>query len=469
VLLAVCLGQFMIQLDLTVVNVALPNIGTDLGVSTAGLQWVVDGYNLAVASLLLFGGRLGDRAGHKHSYLAGLLIFGVGSGLCALAPGVGWLVGFRAIQGIGAAIELPATLAILTHTFTGTRERAQAVGIWTAAAGTSLVLGPVLGGGLTAAFGWPAVFVRNLPIALVAIVLTLVAVRERVEPDAGGIDLPGQVLGAASLALLAGGAIEGGHHGFADPLPLGLLVDGLVALAGFLTVERTREHPMLPLGFFRRPAYAAANGAALVMGFVTIGVLFCFALFFEQAHGDSAITAGLKFVPLTIVFVLVGPLVGRVIHRVGHRMPMATGAALMGIAALLLLRAGASSGYGPVAWPFAILGLGCGLLSTPMAAAVLGTVPTHRAGMASATNLTGRLVGGVFGIAVLGAFLPTGTPQGGAAFTAGLHTAVIIAAIVAFVAAAAAAAFIPTHATGSTPRDTEPDAAERHESAVEQT
>jgi DHA2 family methylenomycin A resistance protein-like MFS transporter len=427
-----------------------------------------DGYNLAVASLLLFGVRLGDRAGHKRSYLAGLLVFGLGSGLCALAPAAGWLIGFRAIQGIGAAIELPATLAILTHTFTGTRERAQAVGIWTAAAGTSLVLGPVLGGALTTAFGWPAVFVLNLPIALTAIVLTLAAVRERGEPDTGGIDLPGQILGAATLALLAGGAIEGGDHGFAGPLPLGLFVAGIACLAGFLAVERHRAHPLLPLGFFRRPTYAAANGDALVMGFVTVGVLFCFALFFQQARGDSALVAGVKFVPLTIVFVLVGPLVGRVIDQVGHRVPMAAGSGLMGLAVLLLLRVGASGGYGAVAWPFAVLGLGYGLLSTPMAAAVLSTVPAHRAGMASATNLSGRLVGGVFGIAVVGAFLPGGTPQDGQAFTAGLHTALVVAAVVAFAGAAAAAIFISTHATGSRPSDTEPDTAEHRGGAVEQ-
>jgi len=253
---AVCLGQFMVQLDLTIVNVALPSIGRDLGASVTGLQWVIDGYSLAVASLLLIGGRIGDRSGHKRVYLVGLVVFAVGSGLCALAPPGGWLIAFRVLQGIGAAIELPATLAILTHTFTDPRERAQAVGIWAGAAGSSLVIGPVLGGGLIAAFGWRAVFLFTLPIALLIGALALATVSEAVEPDTGGIDLPGQLLGlgAAALSLLAAGAIEGGHHGFTSPVALGLLIGGGLSLGAFVAVERVREHPMLPL--FGRPPTA---------------------------------------------------------------------------------------------------------------------------------------------------------------------------------------------------------------------
>ncbi len=412
VLVAVSLGQFLIQLDLTVVNVALPRIGSDLGASVSGLQWVVDGYNLAVASLLLIGGRVGDRSGHKRVYLTGLAVFAVGSGLCAVAPGPGWLIAFRVLQGVGAAIELPATLAILTHTFTDPRQRAQAVGIWAGAAGSALVVGPVLGGGMIAAFGWRAVFVVNLPVTVLIAFLTVRSVRERAEPAAGALDLPGQLLGSTALALLAAGAIEGGHLGFTAALPVGLLAAGLASLVAFLAIEYRQPDPVLALGLFRRPGYAAANANGLVMGFVTIGLLFLFALFFQQVQGQSAIAAGLRFLPLTVAFVLVGPLIGRVIDRAGHRAPMAAGGALLALGALLLLRANPNSGYGPIWWPFAIIGVGYGLLSTPMAAAVLGAVPRDRAGMASSTNLTARLVGGVFGIAVLGALLPTTTTHG---------------------------------------------------------
>lgn len=452
ILLALCLGQFMIQLDLTIVNVALPSIGRDLGGSVTGLQWVVDGYSLALASLLLLGGRLGDRSGHKRVYLAGLVIFSVGSILCAWSPSIGWLIGFRVLQGAGAAIELPATLAILTHTFTEPRERAQAVGIWTGAAGSSLVIGPLLGGGLIAVFGWRAVFLVNVPIAVAIGAVTLWTVRETVEPDAGTLDTPGALLGTATLALSAGGAIEGGREGFGRPLTLFLLAAGLVCLAAFVTVERVRKHPMLPLAVFRSPAYSAANADGLVMGFVTIGLLFLFTLFFQQVQGDSAIAAGLRFVPLTIAFVVVGPLLGRVINRVGHRVPMAAGCGLMGLGALALLTIRASSGYGGVAWPFVIIGIGYGLTSTPMAAAVLGAVPASRAGMASSTNLAARVAGGVYGIAILGSLLPN---QGGhretGAFTVGLHAALLVAGIVALAGAAAAAAFIrsPTGLEGS--------------------
>lgn len=451
VLTAVCLGQFMIQLDLTIVNVALPSIGQDLGASVSGLQWVIDGYSLALASLLLLGGRIGDRSGHKRVYLAGLVIFAVGSGLCALAPSLGWLIGARILQGIGGAIELPATLAILTHTFTDQRERAQAVGIWAGAAGSSLVVGPVLGGALIARFGWPAVFIVNLPIALVIGLLILATVTEAVEPDTGGLDVPGQLLGAAALGFLAGGAIEGGRQGFASGLALSLFAAGAASVAAFITVEHRRTDPMLPLAFFRRAAYSAANAVGLVMGFVTFGILFVFSLFFQQVQGDSAIAAGLRFLPLTIAFVIAGPLVGRVIDRVGHGAPMAVGCVLMGAGTLLLLLVNSGSGYGRVWWPFVIIGLGYGLTSTPMAAAVLGAVPSERAGMASSTNLAARVAGGVFGIAVLGALLPTTSPThaGGqafaATFTAGLHSALTIGGAVALAGAVLAAAFIRTH------------------------
>ncbi len=441
VLLAVSLGQFLIQLDLTIVNVALPAIGRDLGTPVSGLQWVVDGYSLALASLLLVGGRIGDRSGHKRVYLAGVTLFALGSALCATAPTAGALVAFRVLQGVGAAIELPATLAILTHTFTGTRERAQAVGIWTSAAGSSLVIGPVLGGALVAAFGWRAVFLVNLPVAALIGVLVARTVRETPKAAGGGLDLTGQLLGSGALALLAGGAIEGGKHGFAAALPLGLFAVGAASLAAFILVERRKAHPMLPLSFFRSGAYSAANAAGLVMGFVVIGLLFLFALFFQQVQGDSAIAAGLRFVPLTAAFVLAGPLVGRLIERLGHRVPMTAGCLLLAAGTLLLVRVAAGSGYGPVWWPFVIVGLGYGMLSTPMAAVVLGAVPRERAGMASSTNLSARLVGGVFGVAVLGALISDG--GGAQGFTHGLHTAMIVAAGVALAGALLCAAFIP--------------------------
>jgi MFS transporter, DHA2 family, methylenomycin A resistance protein len=450
-LAALCLGQFMLQLDTTIVNVALPSISRSLHASTSGLQWVVDGYILALASLLLSSGRIGDRSGHKRVYLVGLGVFALGSGLCALATSTDELVGFRALQGIGAAIELPATLALLTVAFPDARERAQAVGIWAGSGGLSLVLGPVLGGLLIRAFGWRAIFLVNLPVALLAALLTVTTIREARRATRGRLDLPGQALGIATLGLLTAAAIEGGRHGFSATLPAALLAGGAVALIAFLFIEHRRPEPMLPLGYFRSPTYATANIAGLVMGFVMFSILFIFALYFQDITGDSALGGGLSFVPLCAAFAITGPLIGRLVHRVGHRTPMVAGLALTALGALMLLRVSANGGYGQV-WPgFLSIGIGYGLTSTPMAAAVLSTVPAARAGMASATNNTARQIGGVFGIAILGSLLPaaTGSPSYPHQFTAGLHHALITIAVCALLAAALTATRIPGRAVNA--------------------
>jgi MFS transporter, DHA2 family, methylenomycin A resistance protein len=447
-LTALCLGQFMLQLDTTIVNVALPSIAHSLHTSTSGLQWVVDGYILALASLLLSSGRIGDRSGHKRVYLVGLGIFALGSGLCALATSTDELVCFRALQGVGAAIELPATLALLTDAFPGARERAQAVGIWAGSGGLSLVLGPVLGGLLIRAFGWPAIFVVNLPVALLAALLTVTAVRETHKPTPGRLDLTGQALAAASLSLLAAAAIEGGRQGFSAWLPVVLLATGATALIAFLLVEHLRPEPMLPLGYFRNRGYAAANADGLVMGFVMFSILFVFALYFQQVMGDSALQGGLSFIPLCGAFAITGPLIGRQVHRVGHRAPMVGGLALIALGALLLLPLSVHSPYGQV-WPaFLIIGVGYGMTSTPMAAAVLGAVPANRAGMASATNNTARQIGGVFGIAILGSLLPATANSSSYArhFIVGLHSGLIATAICALLGAALSATQVPRRA-----------------------
>jgi DHA2 family methylenomycin A resistance protein-like MFS transporter len=441
VLAAVCLGQFMLQLDTTIVNVALPSIARSLHATTSGLQWVVDGYILALASLLLSSGRMGDRSGHKRVYLAGLALFALGSGLCALASTTGELVCFRVLQGIGAAIELPATLALITATFPDTRERGRAVGLWAGAGGLSLVLGPVLGGLLLRWFAWPAVFLVNLPVAIVAGALVLVAVPDAGDRHAGRMDLPGQALAAASLGLLAAAAIQGGRHGFSGTVPILFLLSGLLALVAFLLVERSRSEPMLPLSYFLNGAYATANVAGLIMGFVMFSILFIFALYFQQVAGYSPLQSGLSFIPLCGAFAAAGPLIGRNIHRTGHWPPMAGGLALIALGALLLLRVGVHNDYEAV-WPaFLIIGIGYGITSTPMAAAVLSCVPPDRAGMASSTMNTARQIGGVFGIAILGSLLPaaSGASHYAELFTAGMHDGLIVAAVCALIGAVLAA------------------------------
>jgi EmrB/QacA subfamily drug resistance transporter len=450
VLAAVCLGMFMMQLDATVVNVALPKIGKELHAGVSDLQWVVDAYVLPLASLLLIGGRLGDRYGHKRVFLTGLAIFAVGSGLCAIAPSSGWLIGFRALQGIGAALELPGTLAILTHTFTGERERAQAIGIWAGVAGVSLAVGPILGGGMVDALGWRSVFVINLPIAAAAFVIALRAVRDARDPEHGHLDIIGQVLATAMLGLAAYGAIEGRDRGWGSPLIIGLFAASAVCLVLFAFAERRTENPVLPLSFFRSRTFGGSNVAGLVMGFALFGLLFLFSLFFEIVQRISPTDTGLRFLPLSIAFVVFGPLAGRLVGRIGYRWPMAIGLGLVSAGTLLLLRVEATTSYGSIGWVFALIGVGYGLASTPMAAAVMGSVPPERFGMASSVNNTARQVGGVFGVAIVGALLGT-PPQGGppqaklryaASFAGDLHTAVWICGIAAAVGALAALFFV---------------------------
>jgi DHA2 family methylenomycin A resistance protein-like MFS transporter len=442
---ALCLGQFMLQLDTTIVNVALPNIAQDLHARTSDLQWVVDGYILALASLLLSTGRIGDRSGHKRVYLTGLGIFGLGSGLCALATSTGELTAFRVIQGIGAAMELPATLALVRGTFPDPRRRGLAIGIWTGSGGLSLVLGPVIGGALIRAFDWRAVFLVNLPVALIAGVLAAVTVREYQSPSPGHLDLPGQVLGAAGLGLLAGAAIETGAEGFLHALPVGLFLGGAGALAAFVLVERLRPEPMLPLGYFRDRAYSAANFGGLVMGFVIFSFLFAFPLYFQQVEGETALASGLKFIPLCGAFALIGPVIGRLVHRTGHRVPMTAGLSLIALGAVLLLPVGARTGYGAIGPAFLLVGIGYGLVSTPMANAVLAAVPANRAGMAASTNNTARQIGGVFSVAVIGSLLPTGAGGEDYAgrFVTGLHTGLGLIAGVSVLGAVLALTQIP--------------------------
>ncbi len=444
VLLAVCLGMFMMQLDATVVNVALPTIGADLDSSATELQWVVDAYVLPLACLLLIGGRLGDRFGHRRVFMAGLLVFAVGSGLCAVAGSSGQLIGARVLQGVGAALELPATLAILRDTYPDAGERERAIGIWAGVAGLALAIGPVLGGGFVDAFGWPSIFVINIPVAVTAIVLALRAVGEHVNPELGGLDALGQVLGTGALGVVAFAAIEGRDRGFGSGLIIGLFIVGLLALASFVAVERRGSSPVLPPALFADRSFSAVNVAGLVMGFVLFGLLFVFAIFFQRAEGASAANAGARFLPLSLTFVIVGPLAGRLIGRAGARILMTVGLAFVGLGCLLLVPVDAGTTYWYVGTVFALIGVGYGLTSTPMAAVVMSSAPGRLAGIASSVNNTARQAGGVFGVAVLGSLLigRTGTTETPGSLASGLHAALVVAGVAACLAAVVSALFV---------------------------
>jgi MFS transporter, DHA2 family, methylenomycin A resistance protein len=424
---SMCLAMFMVLLDNTVVNVALPSISEDVGSSVSGLQWIVNAYTLLFASLMLTAGTLGDLYGRKRVVLGGLGLFTLASVLCGLAPSVELLVAARALQGVGAAALLPTTLAIITATFPDRRERAQAIGIWAGVSALALAAGPVVGGVLVDSLGWQSIFFVNLPVGVAAY-----AVARRVVRGDGGrrpagsgrrVDLPGQLLAVAALGSVTFALIEGPGRGWGSPLIAGLLAVAAVAGAAFLAVERRSPDPMLPLRLFRDRTFSAAVAVAGLAFFGVLSMLFFLSLFFQNVQGYSALETGLRFLPLEGAIVVVAPLAGRVAGRVGSRWLMAAGMGMAGAALLLLVRLQPGTEYAGVWWNLTLLGVGMGITMAPATAAIMGSVESGRAGVASAVSNTSRQVGAVFGIAVLGAVLASHTRALADAALAGLGVA----------------------------------------------
>ena len=401
-LLVTCFGLFMVLLDASIVNVALPTIQADLHAQLSDLQWVVDAYTLPFAALMLTAGTLGDRFGRKRLFLGGLVLFVLGSLLCGLAPTLGWLLVGRAVQGAGAAALMPGSLAVLVAAFPEPRARAQAIGIWAGVSGVALAAGPLVGGVLIQLSSWPAIFFVNLPVGVVALALGWPLLSESRNPKAQRLDLPGQVLVTGALVCVILALIESSSYGWTSPLILGLFAGAAVCLAAFLVVESKVREPMLPLGLFRSPVFSVANVAGLLLFFVMMGTFFFVTQFLQAVQGYTALEAGLRTLPTTAGIFLVAPLAGTLTARLGPRLPSALGALLAGIALLLVLRMEPDSSYGTLWWNFGLLGIGFGLMISPLAAAVLSATPRERAGLGSSVNNTSRQVGGALGVAVLG-------------------------------------------------------------------
>jgi len=404
-LAAMCFALFMAMLDNTVVNVALPRIQAHLGSGVSGLQWIIDAYTLVFASLMLSGGTLGDIFGRKRFFLVGLSIFTAGSLLCGLAPSLEVLIAGRAVQGLGAAALMPGTLSILTNTFHDPRERAQAIGIWAGVSGLALALGPLVGGALVDRFGWQSVFFLNVPIGIVAFAVALLAVHESKSPEGRRLDILGQLLAIVALGSLTYALIEANNYGWTSPVILGLFLTAAVGMAVFLWVETRSPSPMLQLKFFRDPTFAAACSCAALISFGMFGMFFFMSLFFQWVQGYTPFQAGLRTMPATGMIVVVAPLAGRLAGRIGSKLPMAVGLALNAVAMCVFTTIDATTSYAHIWPPLLLAGVGMGLVMTPMTAAVMGAVPRERAGMASATSNASREIGGVFGIALLGAIV----------------------------------------------------------------
>jgi EmrB/QacA subfamily drug resistance transporter len=404
VLVAMVFGLFMPMLDNLVVNVALPTIERDLGTGVSGLQWIIDAYTLTFASFMLTGGALGDLYGRKRFFMAGLVVFTAGSLLAGLSGSTGQLVGFRALQGLGAALLLPGSLSIITATFSG-RERGAAIGIWAAMSGLAIAVGPLVGGWLVEHVSWQSIFFINVPIGLLGLLMTTLVVREsRDLSRSRRLDPPGLVTGTAGLFFLVYALIEGGARGWTDGLILGAFVLAAALLVAFFQIESRRESPMLPLSFFRIPTFAAANVVAAAVFFALFGTVFFLALYLQNIEGYSPVGAGIRLFPFTVMILLVAPVAGRLSDRFGSRWFMTFGTLFAAGGMALLLRTEPGSSYTSVILPaFIVLGGGMAMTMAPMTAAVMASVETRHAGVASAATNTSRELGGVFGIALLGA------------------------------------------------------------------
>lgn len=462
VLLAVtCLGQFMVLLDNTIVGAALPDMQHRLHTELTGLQWIVDAYVLLVAMLLLSGGVFADRFGRKRVYLTGVAVFTAASLVCALAPSVSWLITGRVLQGIGAAALAPASLALLAAAYPLPQERIKAIGLWAGLSGIGLAAGPVAGGVLTQAFGWPAIFLVNLPFGVGLVLVGLRHLDESRNPNAPAIDIPGTALSVLTVGVLTYGLIEGGARGWTSPEILGCFAASVILLAAFIAVEARRAAPMLSLRLFKQRLFTVSNTAMVVVGFALMGASFFFSQFFVYVQGSSILRAGLQTLPLSLTMVIVSPYAGRLAARYGFRIVVTTGLALAGLGLMALGTVHADTGYGNVWWRLAVAGTGFALAMSPLTGASIQAVSPQEGGLASGVSSTTRQIGAVFGVAVLGAIVRA-RQSSGATFEAGLNSAFLAAGIVTLATAVFTGLWLakPKLAEGSAApqRSTDPDA-----------
>src|SRR3954468_4319435 len=402
-LAAMCFALFMIILDNTVVNVALPSIQKDLGASISGLEWTVNAYTLSFAVLLITGGRLGDIFGRRRMFVGGVIVFAASSALIGLAPSQTLLVAGRAIQGMGAAFMMPGTLSIISNTFPP-HERGRAIGTWAGVSALALAIGPAVGGALTEYVSWRAIFFLNLPVAIGAVIVTLFAVRESFDKtvtrqvDYAGIGALSVGLSALVLAL-----VEGNSWGWGSTEIVALLVTAVVGLVAFVLAELHGKAPMVQFEFFRTRSFLGANTVAFIVSFAMLAMFFFIALYMQNILGYGALDAGIRFLPSTVIIIFTAPIAGRLADRIGPRIPMTAGLALAALALFLQSQLTTNSGYAELLVPFMIMGLGMGLTMSPMSTAAMNSVSPDKAGVASGILSMSRMVGGTFGVAAIGA------------------------------------------------------------------
>ncbi len=445
VLVAMSLGVLIAQIDTSVVSLAVKKIGVDLGSGVSEMQWVIDGYNLVYASLLLTGGTLGDLYGRRRIFVTGVVLFTVGTIVCALAPNGATLIAGRAISGLGAALELPMSLVLLTLAYPEEKSRAHALGIWASCNGLAFIIGPTLGGFLVDSAGWRSIFYLILPVCAAALLITWAAVPESAEPRGRKLDLRGQALAIVTLGGLAFAAIVGSHWGWLSLPILSIAVVAVAAGVAFFVLEARLTGAMVPVELFRNRVFSSALSIAGLMTFGMYALLFLMPLYFQTIRGASAFTAGLQMLPMSVSFVVVSQLTGHMTNAVGPRVIMTGGMACMGVGAILLAFVGEDTSVWLIAMALLIVGVGLGLNTSPVNGVAVAAVPPARSGTASGLLNTGRMIGATMGIAILGALFAVFAGQDAAAgegFLPGLRAAMLVGGGAELLGAAIAFAFI---------------------------
>jgi EmrB/QacA subfamily drug resistance transporter len=449
-LVAVAFGLFMIMLDNTVVNVALPSIERDLHVSISSLEWIVTAYALTFAALLITGGKLGDLFGRRRIFVIGIAIFTLSSLACGFAPTAGFLIGARAVQGVGAALMNPASLSIITATFPP-RERGQAIGIWAGVSAMALAIGPLVGGLIVDNINWNWIFFINVPVGIVGIIVSQLVIKEsRDTSHEQSIDLPGLITSSAGLFALTYGLIEGNRHGWTSPEIVGLFSAAAVLLVAFVVVEHRQRLPMLDLSLFRIGSFTGSNIVAMLVSLGMFGVFFFVSLYIQNILGWTPTQAGASFLPMTILIILIAPIAGKMSDRVGSRWLMGGGMTLVSISLLLYQRVGLHSTFWTLLPAMLLGGVGMALTMSPMTAAAMSSVPVDKAGVGSGVLNSFRQLGGSLGIALMGAILasyvtaPVGSPASAQQFVDGLHASLLVAAAITFAAAIVAVVLVRT-------------------------
>lgn len=401
-LVAACFALFMAMLDNLVVNIALPTISRDLDATNSQLQWVISAYTLVFASLQITAGGLGDRFGRKSWFLAGLALFTLTSFVAAFSRSMEMLILLRALQGLGAAFIMPLSLSLISAAFPP-EERGKAVGIWSAVSISSLALGPIVGGAVVEYASWEWIFLINIPVGILAFLVTTATVREsRDESGTVATDIPGTLLITGFIASLTWGLIEAGERGWTDSMILLSFVIAAILLPVFIWVEMHTKRPMIPLQFFRSRTFTGANIDSFMIAFLITGISFFLTLYQQNVHGFSPIETGLALLPMVLVMMVFSPISGSLINKLGPRRLLSFGLSVTGVGTLLLLMTGTDRSYWYLLPSFLVIGLGMSFIWAPMTTAVLNSVPSDKSGVASAVNGSLREIGTAFGVALLG-------------------------------------------------------------------